>query len=199
MRWLSLPFLYLGCCGLAASAPAELLATFADHAQGADTGHAYFDVADVDLVIGDSLARLFDAASLGPTQTPVLFEATAANDPEFATAVALLTNGEPDEFVIELTGASGGGIGLGSNDCAVFSGDYDCVVGADLQGGRIDRITLEVRELSLAPVAPFGTEIYFDVSLQIFGAPEPGETPLGVVAVVALIALRPRARRDRPR
>ena len=199
MRSLFLPFLWLGCCGLAASASGELLATFADHAQGSDTGHAYFDAADVDLVIGDSLARLFDGASVSPTQTPVLFEATAANDPEFAAVAALLTNGEPDEFVIELTGASGGGIGLGSNDCAVFSGDYDCVVGADLQGGRIDRITLEVRELSLAPVAPFGTEIYFDVSLQIFGAPEPGETPLGVVAVVALIALRPRARRDRPR
>ena len=194
MRWLFLPFLALGCCGLAASASAELLATFADHAQGTDTGHAYFDVADVDLVIGDSVARLFDAASLGPTQTPVLFEATAANDPAFAAVAALLTNGEPDEFVIELTGASGGGIGLGSNDCALFSGDYDCVVGTDLQGGRIDRITLEVRELSLVPIDPVGTEIYFDVSLQIFGAPEPAGTPL-VVAAVAALALARRIRR----
>lgn len=190
LRWFALPLLPVACCGLAASASAELLATFADHAQGSDTGHAYFDVADVDLVIGDSIARLFDAASIGPTPTPVLFEATAENDPEFAAVAALLTNGEPDEFVIELTGASGGGIGLGSNDCALFSGDYDCIVGADLQGGRIDRITLEVRELALTPVDPVGTEIFFDVSLQIFGAPEPAASLLGLVAVAALAAAR---------
>jgi hypothetical protein len=189
MRWLLLPFLLLGSSGFAASTPAELLATFADHAQGTDTGHAFFDFCDVDLVLGDSEARLFDAAGLGPTQQPVLFEATAANDPAFAAVAALLTNGQPDEFVIELTGASGGGIGLGTNDCGLFFGDYDCNLGVDLQGGTIDRITLEIRELSLAPYEN-GTAIFVDLALQVFGTPEPGAALLGLAAVAALAVAR---------
>jgi hypothetical protein len=188
MRWLLLPFLLVGSSGLAASAPAELLATFADHAQGTDIGHAFFDFCDVDLVLGDSEARLFDAAALGPTQQPVLFEATAANDPAaFAAVATLFTNGLPDEFEIELTGASGGGIGLGTNDCGLFFADYDCNLGVDMKGGTIDRITLEIREPSLEPYED-GTAIFVDVALQVFGTPEPGAALLGLVAIAALAA-----------
>jgi len=194
MRWLLLPFLLLGSFGFAASAPAELLATFADTVQGTDTGHAFFDFCDVDLVLGDSEARLFDAAALGPTQQPVLFEATAANDPEFAAVAALFTNGLPDEFVIELTGASGGGIGLGTNDCGLFFADYECNQGVDMQGGTIDRITLEIRQLSLEPFEN-GTAIFADVALQVFGTPEPGAALLGLVAIAALAVVRVPARR----
>jgi hypothetical protein len=183
---------------LALSAPAdavraELLASFEATAQGEDTGHAYFGFADVDLVIGDELVRLFDDdEALGPTETPVLFEATAFSDPtDFATAAALFTNDEPDEFVIEFTGVSGGGIGVGTNDCALFHGDYECGAGVDMQGGSIDRITLEVRRLSLVelvdPVA--GTAIEVDVALEVFGVPEPAAALRGIAAAVALGAL----------
>ena len=169
------------------AAHAELLASFHETAQGTDTGHAYFDVGDVDLVLGDDLARLFDDVSVPPTQTPLLFEATSQSDPAFDAVAALLTNGEPDEFVIELTGASGGGIGVGTNDCALFHGDYECNAGVDMQGGSIDRITLEVLRLELAPIDPYGTDIVFEVALEVFGAPEPIATPSGV-AVLAAIA-----------
>jgi hypothetical protein len=168
------------------AARAELLASFEATAQGTDTGHAYFDFADVDLVIGDDLVRLFNDVALGPTEIPVLYEATAASDPDFETAAALFTNGEPEEFVIELTGASGGGLGVGTNDCALFHDDYDCVLGVDLQGGSIDRITLEVRRLSLVALDPFGTAIEFDVALEVFGVPEPAAAPGGLAAAVAL-------------
>jgi hypothetical protein len=190
---LLIPALALFC--LAGEGRAELLASFEETAQGSDTGHAYFDYGDVDLVIGDDLVRLFDAAGLAPDDAPVLFEATAASDPDFATATALFTNGEPDEFVIELTGASGGGLGIGTNDCALFHGDYDCLLGVDLQGGAIDRFTLEVRELSLAPISPVGTEIVFAVTLQVFGAPEAEGALAGMSAIAALWTVL-RARRD---
>ncbi len=171
------------------AARAELLASFEATAQGTDTGHAYFDLADIDLVIGDDLVRLFDDVALGPTDTPVLFEATALSDPDFGMAAALFTNGEPEEFVIELTGASGGGIGVGTNDCALFHDDYDCIAGVDMQGGSIDRITLEVRRLSLVALDPFGTAIEVDVALEVFGVPEPVAALSGAAAAVALGAL----------
>ena len=183
------PFLIALALSATDAARAELLASFEATAQGTDTGHAFFDFADVDLVIGDDVVRLFNDATLGPTDTPVLFEATAVSDPDFDAAVALFTNGQPEEFVIELTGASGSGIGVGTNDCALFHDDYDCVLGVDLQGGSIDRITLEVRRLSLVPVDPFGTAIDFDVALQVFGAPEPAAALRGLAAAVALGAL----------
>jgi len=190
MRRLLAPFFIALALSAADAARAELLASFEATAQGTDTGHAYFGFADVDLVIGDELVRLFnDDEALGPTDTPVLFEATAASDPDFETAAALFTNGEPEEFVIELTGASGGGIGVGTNDCALFHDDYDCVVGVDMQGGSIDRITLEVRRLSLVPLDPFGTAIEFDVALQVFGVPEPTAALRGLAVAVALGAL----------
>ncbi|MCE7893822.1 MAG: hypothetical protein DYH12_29675, partial [Sorangiineae bacterium PRO1] len=159
------------------------MASFAETVQGTDTGHAYFDYGDVDLVLGDDAARLLDDAGTGPTETPVLFEATAESDPAFEAVAALLTNGEPDEFVIELTGASGGGIGVGTNDCGLFWNDYECGAGIDLQGGAIDRITLAVRRLALAPIDPFGTEIVFEVALEVCGTPEPAALASGLAAL----------------
>ena len=186
MRRLLAPFFIALALSAADAARAELLASFEAAAQGTDTGHDYFDFADVDLVIGDDFVRLFDDAALGPTETPVLFEATALSDPDFETAAAFFTNGEPEEFVIELTGASGGGIGVGTNDCALFHADYDCLLGVDMQGGSIDRITLEVRRLSLVALDPAGTAIEVEVALEVFGVPEPNAALLGVEAAVAL-------------
>lgn len=164
----------------------ELLATFEATVQGTDTGHAYFDVADVDFVFGDELARVFDDASLAPADVPVLFEATSQSDSGFDAAAALFTDGQPNEFEIAFTGASGGGIGVGTNDCALFFGDYECNAGVDLQGGRIDRFTLLVRELTLEPEGGFGTAIYADVALEVYGVPEPSAAALAACAVSAL-------------
>lgn len=180
------PFLIALVLAAADVSRAELLAFFEATAQGTDTGHDYFDFADIDLVIGDDFVRLFDDAALGPTEIPVLFEATALSDPDFETAAAYFTNGEPEEFVIELTGASGGGIGVGTNDCALFHDDYDCMLGVDVQGGAIERITLEVRRLSLVELDPVGTAIEVDVALEVFGVPEPDASQLGVAAAAAL-------------
>lgn len=176
------------------AARADLLASFAETVQGTDTGHAYFDFGDVDMVLGDDLARLFDDAGTALTEVPVLFEATDSNDPAFATVADLLTNGEPDEFVIELTGEGGGGLGVGTNDCGLFWGDYECTLGTDMQGGSIDLITLEVRRLSLAPIDPIGTEIVFEVALEVYGTPEPAGLLPGLAALSAL-AGRAAARR----
>jgi hypothetical protein len=190
----SVLLLALGFLAPDGAAGEELLASFAETVQGTDTGHDYFDYGDVDLVLGDDLARLFDDAGTGPTQTPVLFEATPASDPAFATVAELFTNGEPDEFVIELTGASGGGLGVGSNDCGLFHGEYECSLGVDLQGGTIERVTLEVRQLALEPIDPLGTAIVFEVALQVFGTPEPAGALPGAVAAATLAFLRQRRR-----
>lgn len=184
----------------AGAARAELLATFEATVQGTDTGHAYFDVADVDFVFGDELARVFDDAALAPADAPVLFEATSQSDPGFDAAAALFTDGQPNEFEIAITGASGGGISVGTNDCALFFGDYECNAGVDLQGGRIDRFTLLVRELTLEPEGGFGTAIYADVALEVYGVPEPSEPALGGCGTLALGAAalqRTRLRRRR--
>ena len=187
---LVLPPLFVLVAAFAGAAPAELLASFEATVQGTDTGHAYFDFADVDFVFGDELARVFDDASLAPADAPVLFEATSESDPGFDAAAALFTDGQPNEFEIAFVGASGGGISVGTNDCALFFGDYECNAGVDLQGGRIDRFTLLVRELSLEPEGSFGTAIQADVALEVYGVPEPSRAWLGLSAAVALGAWR---------
>lgn len=183
-------------CALAGVARADLLAVFDATVQGTDTGHAYFDAADVDLVFQDELARVFDDAALAPADAPVTFEATSANGPGFDAAAALFTDGEPQDWEIAFVGASGGGIGVGTNDCALFFGDYACEAGIDLAGGRIDRLVLTVRELSLAPEGAFGTAIFADVRLEVYGVPEPSPLALGIAAYAALRA-RAGARRGR--
>ena len=107
------PLLIAFALSAADASRAELLASFEATAQGTDTGHDYFDFADVDLVIGDDFVRLFDDAALGPTEIPVLFEATALSDPDFETAAAYFTNGEPEEFVVVAGVVAGDASSLG--------------------------------------------------------------------------------------
>jgi len=171
---------------------------------------------DLDIVFLDNelfpnnLMRLFDDAEISTTGGETVFESTAANNPNFADAVALLTDTNYGEFIrITLAEKEGNGLTAtrGWMESIFFlNGNFpnpNLFTQSQLANATIDRFKLEVKEFSLSPTGSAGptAPIHLLAEFSVYGTlntepiPEPSAGWLflcGLAILSLLLPHRPR-------
>jgi len=128
-------------------------------------------------------AVLFDSLVVDAQDNGSTFTADAENDPGFAQAVALLTNGSDDTLFIGFLFSPLAKDGIATRESYAFGDDTG---GVDFAGLTIDSI-----RLVLGPD-------FFDgggIEVQVFGVPEPATATLLAIGLVPLAASRRAVRR----